>query len=102
MSQKLSSFQIILRNYTTSESYRVSESFFTTMRDILAPYRSNNAPSKAIKCIETGMIFKNANHVKQWLFQKNLTNSHTADATIKSVCKGQRPCAYEYHWKFVE
>ncbi len=102
MTKKLSQFQIIMKNGTVSESYRISESLFATIRETLAPYRSNNIPSKPIKCIETGIIFKNANHAKKWLFKNNLTTSITADATIKSACKGQRPLAYGYHWEFIE
>lgn len=102
MTKKLSIFQIILKDDIKTESYRVNEVFFITIRKMLAPYRSVVAASKSIRCIESGEIFKNANRVKTWLLKNNITKSKNADAVIKSVCKGQRLSAYGYHWEFVE
>ncbi len=102
MTKKLSPFQIIMKDNTSSESYRVNESFFKTLRKILVPYRSSLVASKPIRCTETGEIFKNANWVKKWLKQNNITNNPSADAVIKGACKGQRLSAYGYHWEYVK
>ena len=102
MTKKLSPYQILLKNNEQTESYRVGKSFFETLRQILEPFRSKSAPSKAIRCIETGKIFNNANSVATWLTEQGLTQNYHANTIIKNVCNGKQKRAYGYHWEYAE
>lgn len=102
MTKKLSPYQIILRDSNGSESYRVSESFFKTLREAVEPFRSKIEPSKTVKCIETGEVFKSATYAKKWLITTGITDSCLADVVVKSACKGRRKLAFGYHWEFVK
>ena len=52
------------------------------------------ARSKAIKCIETGVLYKSAREAQRIL---NLPNAH-----INDCCNGKRNIAGGYHWEFVD
>lgn len=83
------------------ETYRIPEELFFEIKEKITPYRSIQAKSKMIKCIETGKIFKNAKAANRWLIQEGLTESYDAHFGIKRACQGKQNIAYGYHWEFL-
>ena len=89
-------------NGKTQFSYRISKELFEAIKKEVAPYRSLQAQPKKIRCIETGKIFRCAREAAGWLYEMNLTESYSADISVKAACKGLRTKAYSYHWELAE
>lgn len=63
-------------------------------RMIAARMQLPHPTERALMCIETGQIFQNARKAADYCGLKTITNIH-------QVCKGQRPKAGGYTWKYV-
>ncbi len=98
--QKVSEFQVVLKVNDKSESYRLPEKLFNEIKMSIEPYRSKCPPLKAIKCIETGEVFRCSRDAMKWLFKEGKTNNYNADILIKAACKRERNIYSGYHWEF--
>lgn len=54
---------------------------------------ANEASKKAVKCLETGIIYDSVKEAA-------LALGHTSGAHIGQVCNGQRKTAFKYHWSW--
>ena len=80
--------------------YKVNEKTFNEIKEKIAPFKSEGIPSKRVRCIETGQIFKNASKAADWLEFIQETNYRNSDL-IKQCCRGKQKTSYGYHWEFV-
>ena len=83
-------------------NYRVPKELFLKFQKELAQYRSESAKPKAIRCIETGEVFRCARATYKWLEEKGLQVSYSFEASIKKACNNPNRTAYGFHWEFVE
>ncbi len=86
----------------SQKTYRISEELFSEIKEKIKPYRSMQTMSKMVKCVETQEVFRCANEAAKTLRFRHITNSYSADVSIKMACKGKKDSAYGYHWEFVE
>lgn len=100
--EKVSPYQIILKSNDKSESYRIPEIMFISIKHYLKPYRSKTVKIKAVKCIDTGKIFRCAREAMMWLIQEGKTSNYNADNLIKAACKRERNIFCGFHWEFVD
>lgn len=100
--QKVSQFQVILKVNNKSESYRIPANLFVTLKNDLNPYRFAAVPTKAVKCIETGKVFRCARDAMLWLIKEKVTNNYNADTLIKAACKREHNVSCGFHWCFVD
>ena len=84
-----------------SSNYRVPKELFLKFQKELAQYRSKSIKPKAIRCVETGDIFRCARDTHRWLHEKGVTTSYSVDSGIKFACKNPNRTAYGFHWEFV-
>ena len=85
-----------------SFNFRIPEDLFLKFQRELAPYRSESAKPKPVRCIETGKVFECARLAHKWLYDKGVSTSYSADSVIKTACKDKNRTAYGFHWEFVE
>ena len=85
-----------------STNYRVPKELFLEFQKELAQYRSESAKPKAIRCVETGEVFRCARATYKWLEEKGLQVSYSFEASIKKACYNPNRTAYGFHWEFVE
>ena len=85
-----------------SSNYRVPKELFLKFQEELAQYRSESAKPKAIRCIETGEVFRCARATYKWLEEKGVQVSYSFEASIKKACYKPNRTAYGCHWEFVE
>ena len=97
----MNKYTITLEENKNIKNYKIKEDLFLFLINKLKPFQNFSQPSKPIKCIETGEIFKNARHASNHIKNLGLSDSRSIDAAIKRVCKGQRESAFGYHWEFV-
>lgn len=83
-------------------NYRIPKELFLKFQEELAQYRSESAKPKAIRCIETGKVFRCARATYKWLEEKGLQVSYSFEARIKKACYNPNRTAYGFHWEFVE
>lgn len=80
--------------------YKVDIKKFNKIREKIEKYKSEGYPSKKIRCIETGQIFKNATAACRWVeFVREVDFCHKD--LIKQCCRGKQKTSYGYHWEFV-
>ena len=81
-------------------TYKVSAQRFAKLKEKLQPYRSLPTPSKAVRCVETGQIFKNVKEASRWakfVLEREYCNLNL----IRQCCRGVNKTSYGYHWEFV-
>ena len=83
-------------------NYRVPKELFLKFQEELIQYRSESLKPKAIRCVETGDVFRCARDTITWLHKKGVTTSYSVDSGIKFACKNPKRTAYGFHWEFVE
>lgn len=83
-------------------TYRLEEDMFLSIKEQITPFRTHAVPSKPVRCVETGVIFKNARKAAKWLYDIEATSSVSADAAVKLACKGKRNIAHGYHWEYAD
>ena len=85
----------------TVGTYHLKKEMFITLQKNLEPFRSIQPQSKRVKCVEKGIVFRNAFSANAWLVEEGITESRGAYIMIKQACNGKREKAYGYHWEFV-
>lgn len=81
-------------------TYKVSEKMFNKIKSEIEQYQSFGAICKKVRCIETGVIFKNASEAARWVAYARERNYCSLDL-IKQCCRGKQKTSYGYHWEFV-
>lgn len=81
-------------------TYKVSEKMFNKIKSEIEQYQSFAAICKKVRCIETGVIFKNAEEAARWVAIIKKRNYCHLDL-IKQCCRGKQKTSYGYHWEFV-
>lgn len=57
--------------------------------------KANQSTRKAVKCIETGIVYNSATEAAKAL-------GFSSSAHIGQVCNGKRKTAFNYHWEWLE
>ena len=59
---------------------------------------------KAVLCIETGVVYDAPKYAAEWLQNTGKSNGKlsTVASNIRMACKGYRPTAYGFSWKYHE
>ncbi len=91
---------ILLKNGLSEGRYKINKELFGQIKAKIRPFRSQPMKAKAIRCIETGQIFKCAREAQAWVYHQELTTTMNFEA-IKKACKGHRNTMYGYHWEYV-
>lgn len=95
-------FYIVLKQEEVKiGTYKVPENFLLYIGEKLEQYKSLPEPSKNVRCIETGQIFRNASEASKWaafVHECYYCNS----SLIKQACRGKQKTSYGYHWEFVK
>ena len=81
--------------------YKVDIKKFNKIKEKIEEYKSVGYPSKKVKCIETGQIFKNASEACRWVEFVREGGFCNKDL-IKQCCRGKQKTSYGYHWEFVK
>ena len=81
-------------------TYRISPQRFHKLVNRIEKFRSLPEPSKNVRCIETGEIFKNAREASKWAAFVRECDYCDSDL-IKQCCRGKQKTSYGYHWEFV-
>lgn len=83
--------------------YKVDVKKFNRIVEKIEKYKSDGYPSKTVRCVETGQIFKNARQASRWVseIRENFYNCCNPDL-IKQCCRGKQKTSYGYHWEFVK
>lgn len=81
-------------------TYKVPKEMFEKIKSEIKQYQSIGVPSKKVRCIETGKIFKNAGEAAKWAAFARERNYCDQDL-IKQCCRGKQKTSYGYHWEFV-
>lgn len=80
--------------------YKVDLKKFNRIKEKIEKYKSEGYPSKQIRCIETGQVFKNATAACRWVeYVREVGFCHKD--LIKQCCRGKQKTSYGYHWEFV-
>ena len=82
-------------------SYKISPQRFHKLLKKIKPFQSLPAPSKNIRCLETGQIFENAREASKWAAFVRECDYCDSDL-IKQCCRGKQKTSYGYHWEFVK
>jgi len=82
-------------------SYKISPQRFHKLLKKIKPFQSLPAPSKNVKCLETGQIFENAREASKWAAFVRECDYCDSDL-IKQCCRGKQKTSYGYHWEFVK
>lgn len=60
----------------------------------------NSQRGRAVLCVELDRVFPTARLAMDWLREQDLTTAR--DGHIHDVCRGQRPIAHGYHWRYAD
>ena len=82
-------------------SYKISPQRFHKLINKIEQFRSFPEPSKNVRCLETGEIFKNAREASKWAAFVRECDYCDSDL-IKQCCRGKQKTSYGYHWEFVK
>lgn len=95
-----SQYRIILKQEDVKMgTYKVPEKIFKKIKSKIEQYQSFGTPSKKVRCVETGEVFKNANEASKWAaFARE--RSYCEPDLIKQCCRGKQKTSYGYHWEF--
>lgn len=88
------------KNGKSEGRYKIDKDLFGQIKARIRPFRSKPVEAKAVRCIETGQIFKCASEAQAWVYHQGLTTTMNYEA-IKKVCKGIRETMYGYHWEYI-
>ena len=92
---------ILEKNGLSEGRYKVDKELFGQIKARIRPFRNQPVQPKAVRCVETGQMFRCASDAQTWVFEQGLSNSLTCYAAIKKVCKGLKDTMYGYHWEYV-
>ncbi len=81
-------------------TYKIPEKMFNGLKSDIEKYRSFGIPTKQVRCVETGQVFKSASEACLWVEFVIETNYCNKDL-IKQCCRGKQKTSYGYHWEFV-
>ncbi len=103
-------YEVLNEKYGTTKtktisSYHVQEKDIKEIENFLINSnmkKSSKCTKKAVRCIETNMIFDSKIHAGIWLQKNNIVEfAPNALNSIRAVCNGKKNTAYGYHWEYV-